>query len=65
MRDSETYCEWRFKQANRSHRRRRAETVKTHVRNIFIKLSVKNRVQAVSRAQNLGLVVIDDAMFLQ
>jgi LuxR family maltose regulon positive regulatory protein len=40
------------------------ETVKTHVSNIFVKLSVKNRAQAVSRAQNLGLVVIDDAMFL-
>lgn len=32
------------------------ETVKTHVRNIFIKLSVDRRAQAVSRAQSLGLV---------
>ena len=32
------------------------ETVKSHVKNIFIKLSVENRAQAVSRAQSLGLV---------
>jgi LuxR family maltose regulon positive regulatory protein len=32
------------------------ETVKSHVKNIFTKLSVENRAQAVSRAQSLGLV---------
>jgi LuxR family maltose regulon positive regulatory protein len=32
------------------------ETVKSHVKNIFTKLSVEKRVQAVLRAQNLGLV---------
>jgi LuxR family transcriptional regulator, maltose regulon positive regulatory protein len=32
------------------------ETVKTHVKKIFIKLSVEKRAQAVSRAQSLGLV---------
>jgi DNA-binding NarL/FixJ family response regulator len=32
------------------------ETVKTHVKNIFIRLSVDSRAQAVSRAYNLGLV---------
>ena len=32
------------------------ETVKTHVKNIFIKLSVEKRAQAVARAQTLGLV---------
>jgi LuxR family maltose regulon positive regulatory protein len=31
------------------------ETVKSHVKNIFIKLNVERRVQAVSRAQMLGL----------
>ena len=32
------------------------ETVKTHVKHIFIKLDVERRAQAVSRAQSLGLV---------
>jgi LuxR family maltose regulon positive regulatory protein len=32
------------------------ETVKAHMKNIFIKLKVKRRAQAVSRAQILGLV---------
>lgn len=32
------------------------ETVKTHVKNIFVKLSVEKRAQAVARAQSLGLV---------
>jgi LuxR family transcriptional regulator, maltose regulon positive regulatory protein len=32
------------------------ETVKTRVKNIFVKLSVEKRAQAVSRAQSLGLV---------
>jgi LuxR family maltose regulon positive regulatory protein len=32
------------------------ETVKSHVKNIFIKLAVEKRAQAVSRAQSLGLV---------
>ncbi len=32
------------------------ETVKTHVKHIFIKLNVEKRAQAVSRAQSLGLV---------
>jgi LuxR family transcriptional regulator, maltose regulon positive regulatory protein len=30
------------------------ETVKSHVKNIFIKLGVEKRAQAVSRAQRLG-----------
>jgi LuxR family maltose regulon positive regulatory protein len=34
------------------------ETVKSHVKNIFIKLAVDRRAQAVSRAQSLGLVRI-------
>lgn len=34
------------------------ETVKPHVKNIFIKLAVDRRAQAVSRAQSLGLVRI-------
>jgi len=33
------------------------ETVKSHIKNIFTKLSVEKRAQAVSRAQSLGLVV--------
>ncbi|MBV8271001.1 MAG: LuxR family transcriptional regulator, partial [Cupriavidus sp.] len=33
------------------------ETVKSHIKNIFSKLSVEKRAQAVSRAQSLGLVV--------
>jgi LuxR family transcriptional regulator, maltose regulon positive regulatory protein len=32
------------------------ETVKTHVKNIFIKLDAEKRAQAVARAQSLGLV---------
>jgi LuxR family maltose regulon positive regulatory protein len=32
------------------------ETVKSHVKNIFSKLNVEKRAQAVSRAQNLGLL---------
>jgi LuxR family maltose regulon positive regulatory protein len=32
------------------------ETVKSHVKNIFIKLSVDKRAHAVARAQTLGLV---------
>ena len=32
------------------------ETVKSHVKNIFMKLAVDTRAQAVSRAQTLGLV---------
>jgi DNA-binding CsgD family transcriptional regulator len=32
------------------------ETVKTHVKHIFIKLNVEKRAQAVSRAHSLGLV---------
>ena len=32
------------------------ETVKSHVKHIFIKLDVERRAQAVSRAQSLGLV---------
>ncbi|SAL52970.1 ATP-dependent transcription regulator LuxR [Caballeronia udeis] len=32
------------------------ETVKTHVKNIFVKLAVDKRAQAVARAQALGLV---------
>ena len=32
------------------------ETVKSHVKHIFTKLGVEKRVQAVSRAQSLGLV---------
>lgn len=32
------------------------ETVKSHLKNIFVKLDVEKRVQAVARAQALGLV---------
>jgi DNA-binding CsgD family transcriptional regulator len=32
------------------------ETVKSHLKHIFSKLSVERRAQAVSRAQSLGLV---------
>ncbi len=32
------------------------ETVKSHIKNIFVKLAVEKRAQAVSRAQRLGLV---------
>jgi LuxR family transcriptional regulator, maltose regulon positive regulatory protein len=31
------------------------ETVKSHVKNIFAKLNVEKRAQAVARAQSLGL----------
>jgi LuxR family transcriptional regulator, maltose regulon positive regulatory protein len=34
------------------------ETVKSHIKNIFIKLAVERRAQAVSRAQSLGLIRI-------
>jgi LuxR family transcriptional regulator, maltose regulon positive regulatory protein len=34
------------------------ETVKSHIKHIFIKLNVETRAQAVSRAQILGLVGI-------
>jgi LuxR family maltose regulon positive regulatory protein len=36
------------------------ETVKSHVKNIFIKLNVEKRAQAVSRAQSLGLAGTTD-----
>jgi LuxR family maltose regulon positive regulatory protein len=32
------------------------ETIKTHLKNIFLKLSVERRIQAVAKAQALGLV---------
>jgi LuxR family transcriptional regulator, maltose regulon positive regulatory protein len=32
------------------------ETVKSHVKNIFVKLDVERRAQAVARAQSLGVV---------
>ena len=32
------------------------DTVKRHVYNIFAKLGVKNRMQAVARARSLGLI---------
>ena len=32
------------------------DTVKRHVYNIFAKLGVKNRMQAVTRARSLGLI---------
>jgi LuxR family maltose regulon positive regulatory protein len=32
------------------------ETVKSHIKNVFVKLAVEKRAQAVSRAQSLGLV---------
>jgi LuxR family maltose regulon positive regulatory protein len=32
------------------------ETVKSHVKNIFDKLSVEKRAQAIARAQSLGLL---------
>ena len=32
------------------------DTVKLHVYNIFAKLGVKNRMQAVTRARSLGLI---------
>jgi LuxR family transcriptional regulator, maltose regulon positive regulatory protein len=35
------------------------ETVKSHVKNIFAKLNVERRAQAVSRAQILGLAGTD------
>jgi ATP/maltotriose-dependent transcriptional regulator MalT len=31
------------------------ETVKSHVKHVFVKLGVEKRAQAVSRAQSLGL----------
>ena len=34
------------------------ETVKSHVKNIFDKLSVEKRAQAIARAQSLGLLRI-------
>jgi LuxR family maltose regulon positive regulatory protein len=35
-----------------------SETVKPHIKNIFVKLAVDRRAQAVSRAQSLGLIRI-------
>ena len=32
------------------------ETIKTHVKRIFVKLSAESRAQAVVRAQSLGLL---------
>jgi ATP/maltotriose-dependent transcriptional regulator MalT len=32
------------------------ETVKSHVKNIFAKLSVEKRAQGIARAQSLGLL---------
>jgi LuxR family maltose regulon positive regulatory protein len=32
------------------------ETVKTHIKNIFAKLGVERRAQAVAKAQRLGLL---------
>ena len=32
------------------------ETVKSHVKNLFVKLNAEKRAQAVARAQSLGLV---------
>jgi LuxR family maltose regulon positive regulatory protein len=32
------------------------ETVKTHIKNIFLKLGVERRAQAIARAQTLGLI---------
>ena len=34
------------------------ETVKSHIKNIFVKLAVDRRAQAVLRAQSLGLIRI-------
>ena len=41
------------------------ETVKTHVKNIFIRLSVDSRAQAVSRAHGLGLFGAQHRRLLQ
>jgi LuxR family maltose regulon positive regulatory protein len=38
------------------------ETVKSHVKNIFAKLNVERRAQAVSRAQSLGLAGTQNRM---
>jgi LuxR family maltose regulon positive regulatory protein len=35
------------------------ETVKTHVKNVFVKLSVETRAQAIARAQSFGLLRTD------
>jgi LuxR family maltose regulon positive regulatory protein len=35
------------------------ETVKSHLKNVFAKLGVERRSQAVSRAQTLGLVITE------
>jgi LuxR family maltose regulon positive regulatory protein len=32
------------------------ETVKTHIKNIFLKLGVERRAQAIARARALGLI---------
>lgn len=37
------------------------ETIKTHLKNIFFKLSVERRIQAVAKAQALGLLVREPA----
>ena len=34
------------------------ETVKSHIKNVFVKLAVDRRAQAVLRAQSLGLIRI-------
>ncbi len=36
------------------------ETVKSHVKNMFVKLGVERRAQAVARAQGLGLFAMGD-----
>ncbi|WAC46954.1 response regulator transcription factor [Asticcacaulis sp. SL142] len=33
------------------------ETVKSHVKNIFVKLSVRNRAEAAFRAEKMGIMV--------
>jgi len=38
------------------HLRITAETVKSHAKNIFVKLAAQTRVEAVSRAESLGLI---------
>jgi hypothetical protein len=38
-------------------------TVKTHVNNVFGKLGVTSRAQAIARARDLGAAIITDVMF--